>query len=346
MKALFLAGGNGTRLHPLTENVPKPMVPIMNKPLIERTMVNLKKFGISDIVISNCYKPYYMKKYFGDGKKLGLNIQYVVEDYPLGTGGAIKNTETHFNDTFVIFNSDILFDVDIKKMFEFHKSRHALMTIAVTEVEDPTVYGVIDVDQMDYAVSFKEKPKLEEVSSRFINAGIYIFEPEVFKQIPAGTVVSLEREVFPKILDNGDKIAVFKNDGYWMDIGTPEKYMQAHKDIMNKKGTLFNSYFNKRNIVVGENVSIHPKAIIEGSVFIGDNVKIGANVYISNSVIGNNITISPESKVIDSILWDDVNIGRDAKLYSTIILSGSNISRNSVFSKTIITSKENQSIAI
>ncbi|MFA6309108.1 MAG: nucleotidyltransferase family protein, partial [Clostridia bacterium] len=168
MKALFLAGGNGTRLHPLTENVPKPMVPIMNKPLIERTMVNLKKFGITDIVISNCYKPYYMKKYFGDGKKLGLNIQYVVEDYPLGTGGAIKNTESHFDDTFVIFNSDILFDVDIKKMLDFHKSRHALITIAVTEVEDPTVYGVIDVDQMDYAVSFKEKPKLEDVSSNFI----------------------------------------------------------------------------------------------------------------------------------------------------------------------------------
>ncbi len=346
MKALFLAGGNGTRLHPLTEDVPKPMVPIMNKPLLETTMVNLKKFGISEIVISMCYKPYYMKKYFGNGKDLGLDIQYIVEDYPMGTGGAIKNTESQFNDTFIVFNSDILFDLDLKKMLEFHKSRRALVTIAVTEVEDPTIYGVIDVDQRDYATSFKEKPNLEDVTSKFINAGVYIFEPEVFKQIPAETSVSLEREIFPKILNNCGKIAVYKNCGYWLDIGTPEKYLQAHNDIMDKKGTLFNSYFKKKNIVTGQNVVIHPKAVIEGSVFIGDNVKIGANTYISNSVIGSNISIGSDDKIIGSVIWDDVNVAKDVNLFSTIVLSGSSVPRNSDYSKTIITNKLNQEIAM
>lgn len=346
MKALFLAGGNGTRLYPLTENVPKPMVPIMNKPLLERTMMNLKQYGISEMVISSCYKPQYITNHFGDGKDFGLDIQYFVEDFPMGTGGAIKNTESQFNDTFVIFNSDVLIDIDIKKMLDFHKSRQALVTIAVTEVEDPTMYGVIDADRLDYAVSFKEKPNREDITSNYINAGIYIFEPEVLRQIPSDSVVSIERETFPKVLATSGKIAVYKNRGYWMDIGTPEKYLRAHKDILDKKGPLYKSYFKKNNIITEENAIVHPRAVLEGSVILGDNVRIGPGAYLADTVVGSNVSIGAESEIVGSVIWDNVNISKNVRLYSTIVLSGSTVIRDSEYSKAIITNKLNQRIAI
>ena len=346
MKALFLAGGNGSRLQPLTNKVPKPMVPIMNKPLLERTMINLKKSGISEIVISNCYKPYYIRDYFGNGKELGLKIQYIVEDLPMGTGGAVKKAESQFDESFIVFNSDILSNMDIKKMMDFHKSKHALVTIAVTEVQNPSMYGVIEYDQRDYAISFTEKPKQEQITSKHINAGIYIFEPEIFRQIPANCVVSLERDIFPKILEKGGKIAVYKSSDYWMDIGTPEKYMQAHMDIMDKKCRLFDSYFGREKVICGKNTSIHPDAEIVGLAYIGDNVKIDAKALISYSVIGSNSYIAKGSTVIGSIVWEDVIINRGTWLMNTIVLSNCVIGRNQEFLDTVVADEINQTIAM
>ena len=146
-------------MKPLTDGIPKPMIPVMNKPLLERTMMKLKKNGITEMVISTCYRPDYIKDYFGDGKLFGLDIKYIVEDTPLGTGGAIKKAEAQFDDTFIVLNSDIVSDIDIQKMIDFHKRKKAVVTIAVTEVEDPSAYGVIEYDTNGYAVSFVEKPK-------------------------------------------------------------------------------------------------------------------------------------------------------------------------------------------
>ena len=179
MKALFLAGGMGTRLKPLTDDLPKPMVPMMGKPLLERNMLKLKACGVDEVILSICYKPKKIEKYFGDGTKLGLKIHYICEDIPLGTGGAIKNTEEFFNDTFIIFNADILSDINIVDMMKFHKEKCAAVTIAVTQVENPSAYGVIEYNENLYAESFTEKPKLSEIKSNYINAGIYIFEPNV-----------------------------------------------------------------------------------------------------------------------------------------------------------------------
>jgi len=262
MKALFLAGGKGLRLKPLTDKLPKPMVPIMNKPLLERTMVHLKKSGVTEIVISSCYQPQYIEDYFGTGEKFGLKIKYIVEDLPLGTGGAIRNAASQFNDTFIVFNSDILSDIDIQKMIELHKSKNALATIALTEVPDASMYGVVDYDVNGFARSFIEKPVYKQISSSFINAGIYIFEPEVLDEIPSDRVVSVERETFPKLLEKGYKVAVYKDQSYWMDIGTVDKYMQAHKDIMNKKCKMIDYNNTKGNISFGKNVRIHPDAKI------------------------------------------------------------------------------------
>ena len=321
MKALFLAGGKGIRMHPLTDKVPKPMVPIINKPLLERTMVHLKKNGISEIVISSCYRSQDIEEYFGNGEQFGLKIKYIVEDIPLGTGGAIKKAGARFKDTFMVFNSDIICDLDIQKMIDFHTRSRALATIAVTEVQDPSAYGVIEYDRDGYAVSFIEKPKPEQISSNFINAGIYIFEPELLKEIPINQVVSVEREVFPELLAKGHKIAVYKDDSYWMDIGTIEKYIQVHKDIMNRKCRMIDCNFSISNISLGKNVRIHPDSRIIGPVCVGDNVEICAKAIISNSVIGNNVIIGSGSRVVGSILWNDTIIGSGVGLKNTIVTS-------------------------
>lgn len=335
MKALFLAGGRGTRLQPLTDNTPKPMVQIMNRPLLERTIIKLRECGITEIVISSCYKSRYIKDYFGDGGQFGIKIEYIVEDLPLGTGGAIKNAESLIDDTFLIFNADILSDIDIIKFVDFHKNSHAVASIAVTEVDNPSAYGAIEFNADGYAVSFIEKPKPEEILSNFINAGIYIFEHEMFKEIPEHSVVSIEKEIFPKVLENGYKLAVYKDSSYWADIGTLEKYMQVHMDIMNGKCKLVDCNNTCDNINIGKGVGIHPRAKLIGPIYIGDSVSIGAKAVIRNSVIGNNVRIGTESRIAGSILWNEINISRKVKLVNSIVVSNSVISRNLKFLNTV-----------
>ena len=339
MKALFLAGGKGVRLQPLTDKIPKPMVPIMNKPLLERTLLHLKKSGVSEIVISSCYQPQYIEEHFGNGEQFGLKMQYIVEDIPLGTGGAIKKAEAQFKDTFLVFNSDILSDIDIGKMMDYHKNSHALATIAVTEVEDPSAYGVIEYDANGYAVSFIEKPKPEQISSNFINAGIYIFEPQVLREIPINSVVSVERETFPKLLAKGKKIAVYKDDSYWMDIGTLEKYIQVHQDIMDRKCKMVDCDFSSDNVHLGKNVKIHPEARVIGPAYIGDNVEIGAKTMISQSVIGNNVSIGTGSSIVGSILWNDINISSQVRITNTIVTSNAIIKKDLNFLNTVYSRK-------
>ncbi|MGB8451179.1 MAG: NDP-sugar synthase [Anaerocolumna sp.] len=328
MKALFLAGGLGTRLKPLTDKLPKPMVPIMNKPLLERTMLNLIKCGITEVVISTCYQPEYIKNYFGDGKDFNLKIEYIVEDSPMGTGGAIKLAQDYFEESFVVYNSDIISDINLNKMIDYHKSSQAVATIAVTQVKDPSMYGVIEYDSDGYAISFKEKPKPGETYSKSINAGIYIFEPEIFQAIDSDGAVSIEREIFPKLLEENKKIGIYQSGSYWMDIGNIEKYTQTHKDIMAGKCRLIDFNFNDNNIYYGKNVEIQPDSEIIGPAYIGDNVTIGAKALIRNSVIGNNVSIGANSKVIESILWDDVIVSKNVKLLNTIVSFNSCIDKN------------------
>ncbi len=328
MKALFLAGGRGSRLKPLTDTIPKPMVPIMNKPLLERKMISLKKCGITEVVVSSCYKSSHIENYFGTGEKLGLKIEYIVEDMPLGTGGAIKKAGADVKETFVVFNSDILSDIDIKKMLDLHKKSHALATIAVTEVKNPSSYGVIDFDEEGYAKSFIEKPEPGKNSSNKINAGIYILEPEILKEISNNKVVSVERDIFPKLLKKGHKIAVYDDKGYWIDIGTIKKYLQAHKDILDGRCKLSGHKFNGKSVVIGKNTIIHPSAKIIGPSYIGDNVKISANAIISGSTIGNNVNVGVGSMIAGSVIWSNIDVERGIKLLNTVVTSNSDIKNN------------------
>jgi mannose-1-phosphate guanylyltransferase len=339
MKALFLAGGMGTRLKPLTDDLPKPMVPMMVKPLLERNMLKLKGFGVDEIILSTCYKPQKIEEYFGDGTKLGLKIHYICEDIPLGTGGAIKNAEEFFDDTFIIFNADILSDINISDMMKFHKEKRASVTIAVTRVENPSAYGVIEYNKDLYAESFTEKPKLSEIKSNYINAGIYIFEPNVLKEIPDSQVVSIERETFPLLLKKGYPIAVYKSDAYWMDIGTIEKYNQAHQDMLNGTCPLQEFKYKEKNIFIGENTIINPFAKIIGPVYIGENTKIGPYSTIGpNAVIGNNCKVGINNIITDSIVWDKMNVQNNSTFVGIILNAKSMI----IKSNTNIDTEENE----
>lgn len=326
MKALFLAGGMGTRLKPLTDDLPKPMVSIMGKPLLERNMIKLKNSGVDEIILSTSYKPHKIKEYFGDGAKLGLKIHYVCEDIPLGTGGAIKNAQKFFDETFIIFNADILSNIDIIDMLKFHREKHAAVTIAVTRVENPSQYGVIEYNEELYAESFTEKPKPSEIKSNYINAGIYIFEPDVLKEIPDSKVVSIERETYPLLLEKGYPIAVYKSKEYWMDIGTIDKYRQAHRDILNGSYPLPELGRNARGIFIGVNTKIHATAKITAPVYIGENTRVNANSTIGpNTIIGNNCRVGMNSKIINTIVWDKISIQNSSDLSGIILNSISTV---------------------
>lgn len=326
MKALFLAGGKGTRLKPLTDHLPKPMVPIMGKPLLQRSIETLKCCGTNEAVLSTCYRADCIKKHFDSQDKLGVKIDYVCEDIPLGTGGAIKNCQKYFDDTFLIFNSDILSNIDCNDLVKYHKQKNADVTIAVTRVPNPSSYGVIEYDANGFAVTFTEKPKPGEERSNYINAGIYVFNPDVLDMIPSGRVVSIEKEVFPNLLKKGMKIAVYNKNSYWLDIGTPEKYMQANADVFKGRCSVPENDFLKNKIYGLENVSMHATSHIIGPVWFGKNVRIGANVTIGpNVVVGSGFQTGRGCNIRDSVIWNNVSVGSGVSIIKSVVTSDCNI---------------------
>ena len=323
MKALFLVGGQGTRLRPLTDRLPKPMVPVMGKPLLERNLEILKLHGVNEIVLSTCYQPEAIERYFGNGSQFGLTIRYICEETPLGTGGAIRNCADCFDGTFFVFNADILSNINFSEMLRYHRRKKADVTIAVTRVENPSAYGVIEFDEDGYAVSFREKPAPHEIVSHFINAGVYIFEPDVLKRIPSGRAVSVEREVFPKLLEKGRKIAVYKGCNYWLDIGTPEKYIQAHRDGFSGKLWLPETNFRERAVYSRLNARISGTAVLRGPIYLGSNVRIGPEAVVGpRVVIGDGSVIGKKCEISNSILWNDVSVGEESKLSECIATDG------------------------
>lgn len=347
MKALFLAGGKGTRLRPITNELPKPMVPVIGKPLLERNIESLKKHGVKEIVLSTCYKPSKIEKYFGNGEKLDVKVNYISEDIPLGTAGAIKNAEEFFDDTFVVFNADILSDIDISDMVRWHKKKGALATIATTEVEDPSAYGVIEYNKKGFVTAFKEKPKPHETTSNLINAGVYIFEPELLNEIPLGRTVSIERETYPMLLNKKKKIALYNKCSYWLDLGTPDKYIKAHNDILSGKFKMLNHDFNKNPQYISSTAKIHKNAKIVGSVYIGDNVEIGAFAVIgSNTFLGDNSQVGASSKIIGSVLWDHASVGSGAMIADSVIMSNCKVATNTKEQNIILTEGISHPIAV
>jgi mannose-1-phosphate guanylyltransferase len=331
MKGVILAGGKGTRMRPLTYHTPKPMLPLVTRPFMEYFILRLKQYGINEIILSTGYLPDAFNKYFGNGKDFGVRLIYVTEEEPLGTCGAVKNVEKYLeNETFLVFNGDILTSINLKSMISFHKSKKSDITISLAPVEDPTAYGLVPVDKNSRVKEFLEKPSMEEINTNLINAGTYIIEPHIMGHVPQGENYSFERELFPKVLKLGYNIYGFVYNGYWLDVGTPEKYMSAHYDILDKK-IPFN-FPNKKvypNVYIGDGTKYSKENITIGPIVIGEKTILGDDVKIMpNTVVGSNCKIASGTSISASIIFDGCSIGKDCIIRNSIIAGNVKVGNN------------------
>jgi mannose-1-phosphate guanylyltransferase len=302
MKAVLLVGGEGTRLRPLTLSLPKPLVPVMNLPYLEQFLFFLETFGVDEVILTACYLSNQIEN-FCQTSTSRVKLRYVVEANPLGTGGAVGNVASFLNETFLVFNGDVITNFNLERLIRFHHEKKGKMTLALVPVEDTSRFGVVDLRFDGRISAFVEKPPKNEAPSCFINAGMYVMEPDVLTRIPKGVKYSIERELFPELADDGVLLGLVQEDAYWMDIGTPEGYFQVHQDAFNGKITLKGS--TEKKVLVGEGSHIDPSAVVGPGV-----------------VLGRNCRIEHGARVVESILWDNVVVGEKANLFHAII--GSN----------------------
>jgi mannose-1-phosphate guanylyltransferase len=287
---ILLVGGFGTRLLPLTNKTPKPMLPIANLPVTEHQLLAAKAAGITKVVLATAYLAETFTPYFGDGSKWGIELKYALESEPLGTGGAIRNaaelilSEISENEPIVVFNGDVLSRHDLAAQIKLHQSSSAAATLHLVNVEDARPYGCVPFNESGRVTDFLEK--VENPITNSINAGCYVFSPQVIKEIELGKVVSVEREVFPELLKRGRVVQAFLDNSYWLDMGTPKALLKGSQD-----------YVGTREFIVGDNSKISSSAKISGASAIGNNVTIGANVEISASIIRDGVTIAEGCKL-------------------------------------------------
>jgi NDP-sugar pyrophosphorylase family protein len=330
MKAILLAGGKGTRLRPLTLHTPKPIVPIFSRPFLYYQLDLLRQIpGITEVILSLNYQPRRIEEVFGNGADLGINIRYLVEPSPLGTGGAIKFAEPHLDGPVIVFNGDVLTQIDLNAVLALHRERKAKATIVLTPVANPTAYGLVETEADGSVRRFLEKPNPDEITCDTINAGIYILEPETFDRIPKDTPYSIERAYFPSLVERKETFVAYVYRGYWIDIGTPAKYMQVHRDIMD--GTYQAAPFagQPRGLVSAEGARVEDGVEVTGPCFIDAEavVKPGARIG-PYSVIGRSCHIEESASVEGAILWANNWIGRDAEVRDAILGRNCHVGRN------------------
>lgn len=327
MKAIILVGGEGTRLRPLTYSVVKPMVPVVNRPFIEHVILKLAAHGIKDIVLAMGYKPDSIFAYFKDGAGTGIKLTYSLEDKPLGTAGAVKNAGGHVEETFFVLNGDTFSDIDYTEMLGFHRRSRAVATIALSHVDDPTRFGVVETTENGRVKAFIEKPSRENVTSHWINAGVYILEPQVLDCIPDNQFFMFEKGVFPPMLEKGESVFAYHNKSYWIDMGRPSQYHQLNNDIL--KGSCSSPLHSVGEVIIGGDCTVHPSARITGPAVIGRACLIGEGATVTGpAVVGRGCLIGKGASVINSVLWDDIAVGAGASVIGSIIASNAKIEEN------------------
>lgn len=324
MQALILAGGKGTRLRPLTVYTPKPVVPVANRPFLLYQIENLRAAGVTEITLSLSYQPDKIEHVLGDGSDFGVNLRYVTEPSPMGTGGAYKFACGEIGETTIVFNGDILTNLDVAAMIGFHREKQAAATLAVVPVDDISRYGVIDVGDDGEIMRFVEKPLGDELASlsiNTINAGVYILEPEICETIPAGAR-SFEYEVFPDILERGLPFFGFNiASSYWRDIGTPENYLAAHHDFL---AGMIGGFESER----GEISDIATRSEVDKSSILGEGCTIKPGVRVVNSVIGPGVYLDEKATVENSVIWAHTRVSSAATIKSSIVGRSCHIGRN------------------
>ena len=303
------------------------MVPVLNKPFIEYVFRYLSSHEIREIILALGYKPDCVRDYFGDASQLGMKLIYSVESEPLGTAGAVKNAEENIEGAFFVLNGDIFTDLNLTDMLQFHKSKGAKITIALTPVDDPTRFGVVETDNQKRVTRFVEKPKRDQVTSNMINAGVYIIENQVLKRIPKGKRFMFERDVFPALLAEEEPVFGYATDAYWIDTGTPEQYLQLSRDLMFGKSSQV--AFQAGEIRIDKQSSVHPQAELTGPILVDKDCTIGNGVHLKGPVvIGQECKIRDAAIIENSILWQNVTVGEQASLKDCIVASDSYIENN------------------
>jgi mannose-1-phosphate guanylyltransferase len=331
MKAILLAGGKGTRLRPLTIHTPKPIVPIFNRPFLHYQIDLLKQVPeIDEVILSLNYQPRRIEEIFGDGSDIGIRIRYVVEPAPLGTGGAIKYAGDKLTESVVVFNGDVLTQIDLAAVIRLHRERKAKATIVLTPVENPSAYGLVETDQHSNILRFLEKPKPEEITTNHINAGIYVLEPDTFDRIPSDVAWSVERSYFPSLIERGETFVAYVYNGYWIDIGTPDKYTQVHRDIMDGRYNAgpFREIGAGRQWI-SRDARIEDGATVEGPCFIDEGVLVKSGARVAPySVIGRQTQVEEHASVDGAIIWPNCRVGEHAVVGTSIIGRNCHIGRH------------------
>ncbi len=329
MKAVVMAGGAGSRLRPLTINCPKPMVPIVNKPVIGHILDLLKRHGITDVVITLQYMAEDIQDYLGDGHQIGMNIQYSIEETPLGTAGSVKQAQAFLDETFIVISGDAITDIDLNAVIEYHRMKHSVATLTLYRVPNPLEYGVIIINEDGRVQQFLEKPSWGEIISDTVNTGIYVLEPEIMNLFEPGVPFDFSKDLFPILLERGEPMFGYVASGYWCDIGNLTEYMRATQDVLNKKvrvedlGTpLIPGVWSE------EGVEIAPDAQVYGPVYLGKGTKIKDGVIIHGPTVIHDYTVIDNNAHIDrSIVWRNCYLGEGVELRGAIIGRQCNLKR-------------------
>lgn len=313
-----MAGGFGTRLRPLTNNIPKPMVPIVNKPILEHIINLLKTHKIKDYVMLLFFMPEIIKNYFGDGSRFGVKIKYVIPDQDYGTAGAVKLSQKFIKDKFIVISGDVLTDFDLNGIGEFHNTKKTIATLSLYSSPNPLQFGIVLTDNKHRIVRFLEKPSSSEVFSDTINTGIYFFNKDIFKYIPDGENFDFSKDLFPLLLKNNIPIYGHKTSGYWRDVGTLEEYIEANMDALNGKLNYI-KLSGKNGNCISRKAHVEKNAVIENSI-IGENVRIEKNVVVKNSVLWSNVTVNRDSRLLFDVVCSNCSIGSGTKINDYVFI--------------------------
>lgn len=324
-KAVIMAGGFGTRLRPLTVTVPKPMVPLANRPLMEHIVNLLRTHGINDVLSVLYYQPDHITGYFGSGEDFGISMEYVLAAADFGTAGAVRNAAEHLRTRFIIISGDVLTDFDLAKAIAYHEEKKAMATILLTEVPNPLAYGIVLTKPDGQIERFLEKPSWGEVFSDTINTGIYIFEPEALDLIPYRREFDFSKDLFPLMLEKGLPLYGYVAKGYWRDIGNLNEYQRAVQDVLEQKVQISIPGDRSGSVTMGRGTTVSPTAKLNGFVVLGDNCRIGDHAVVSNSILGNNVTVDSAASIDSAVIWDNVTVGSHADVSHDVVCNNTTI---------------------
>ena len=322
MKAVVMAGGEGTRLRPMTANQPKPLLPVVNKPIMEHVLLLLKRHGFTETVVTVQFLASLVRNYFGDGEDVGMSLQYATEEMPLGTAGSVKNAEDALRDEpFLVISGDALTDMDLTALVDYHKENSALVTVALTRVPNPLEFGIIIVDEDGRIQRFLEKPTWGQVFSDTVNTGIYVMEPEVLAEVPAGVSVDWSGDVFPQLLKSGAPLYGWIADGYWEDVGSHESYLKAQADVLSGRVEAEIGGFEvSPGVWIREGAEVDPEALLSGPLCVGDYAKIEAGAQLREfTVVGSNVVVKEGAFLHRAVVHNNVYVGQGTTLRGCVI---------------------------